>query len=207
MINLPIELLLIGLPGRTFPHYYMTLLPILALFTGVAAWVGVYLMTSWKLPGPVQAGLAFTLAGLLVWFSFNDYLDQVYTYRSFTRNNPVIEYIQENTSSGDQVLIWGAETSINYFSQRASPARFVYQSPLHQEGYTDESLIDQFYDEVLQNRPRLIIDTDTKDPLYRFPISTGTFEEEIAYLEANYCLVRQIDTWKIYEYTEGGCSR
>lgn len=207
LINLPVELLLIGLPGRTFPHYYMTVLPVLALFTGVAVWVIVYLMASWKIPASIQVALAVVIAGILVWFSFNDYMDQVYTYRSFTRNKPVIEYIQENTSPGDQVLVWGAETSINFFSQRGSPSRFAYQSPLQQESYTDETLVEQFYDEVLKNQPKLIIDTDTRDPLYRFPITTETVEEKIADLEAHYCLVRQIDAWKIYKYTEDGCSR
>ena len=206
LLNLPVELMLIGLPGRTFPHYYMTLLPILALFMGVAVWAVVYLLSIWKISTTVQAALALILAGSLVWFSFNDYLDQVYTYRSFTRNKPVVDYIQQNTSPGDPVLIWGAETSINYFSQRESPTRFVYQSPLHQAGYMNEDMLDEFYEDVIQNRPRLIIDTDTNDPLYRFPISTEDFEEMIAQLEANYCLVRQIDAWKIYEYTEGGCS-
>ena len=71
----------------------------------------------------------------------------------------------------------------------------------------EERLIDQFYDEVIQNRPRLIIETKTKDLLYRFPLTTETIEEKIAYLETNYCLARQIDAWKIYEYAEGGCSR
>lgn len=207
LINLPVELILIGLPGRTFPHYYMTLLPVLAIFTGAAAWVAVYLMTSWKVPGIIQAALVLIIAGLVSWSSFDDYLNQVYMYRDFTRNRPMVEYIQENTSPGDQVLVWGAETSINYFARRRSPTVFVYQFPLHQEGYTNETSINQFYDDIIQNQPRLIIDTDTKDPLYRFPLSTETIEEKIAYLEAHYCLVRQIDSWRIYEYTMDGCSR
>jgi hypothetical protein len=207
LLNLPIEIILIGLPGRTFPHYYMTLLPILAFFTGSAFWGLISLMPNWKNANAVKHAFALIVAGLFAWRSFDGYMTQLYTYRQLTKNEAVIEYIKETTSPDEQVLLWGAETSINYFVQRKSPTRFVYQSPLHQENYVDETLINQFLDDVIQNQPRLIIDTDTKDPLYSFPLTTEIIEEKAAFLEARYCIVQRVDSWKIYEYTEGGCSR
>lgn len=153
-----------------------------------------------------QLYFALIVAGIFAWRSFDGYMTQLYTYRQFTKNEAVIEYIRETTSPDEQVLLWGAETSINYFAQRKSPTRFVYQSPLHQENYTDETMIDQFLEEVIQNQPRLIIETDTKDALYSFPLSTETIEKKTSFLKARYCIVQRMDSWKIYEYTKGGCS-
>ncbi|HJS19052.1 MAG TPA: glycosyltransferase family 39 protein [Anaerolineales bacterium] len=207
LVALPIELILIEIPGRTFAHYYMTLLPVLALFCGVALWGILSLTPDRKFLNISKYVFVFFLAGIVLWNSFDGYLNQLYIYRDFKKNEPVIQFIKENTSPDDQVLLWGAETAINYFAQRKSPARFVYQLPLSQENYAAASFIDQFYDDVIQNQPKFIIDTDTNEPLYRFPITNETIEEKISYLEAHYCLVRRIDSWKIYEYSESGCSQ
>lgn len=206
LLNLPLELMLIGLPGRTFAHYYMTLLPVLALFTGVAVWAILSLIPDWQFSNIVKYAMAIAVAGWIVWSSFDGFMTQLYTYREYRKNRDVIQYVQQNTAPDEQILLWGAETSINYFAQRKSPTRFVYQSPLFQENYLNETLINQFLDDVIQNRPRLIIDTNTKNPLYKFPLETDAIQEKVADLEAHYCLVQRIDAWKIYQYKEDGCN-
>lgn len=205
LINLPIELILIGLPGRTFPHYYMTLLPVLALFSGLAFQRVFSLVSIWKDRPAMKYFLAAALAGFFLWSSFDNYLDQVYTYRRLTKSEAIVNYIRENTSPGDQVLIWGAETSVNYFAERKSPTRFVYQYPLHRPEYVTEEMIHEFLDDVIRSRPRLIVDTGTQDPLYGFPIVTAAIEEKTAYLASHYCAAQRIDSWTVYEYSEGGC--
>lgn len=207
LINLPVEFALIGMPGRTFPHYYMTLLPILALFTGLTLWGFIRLMTNWRIPNLVTMVILLGAAGYLIWGSFYGFIDQLYTYRKLTKNESIIDHIQETTSPNDSVLLWGAEVSVNYFAERKNPTRFVYQYPLHQEGYADEEMTNEFLDDIIRNRPKLIIDTGTQDPLYGFPTSTVSISEKTAYLEAHYCRVQRIDSWTIYEYSESGCNR
>ena len=207
LIALPIEFILIALPGRTFAHYYMTLLPILTLFTGLTVWGINSLFPRSKNATIAKYLVALIVAGFIAWTCFDDYLNQVYMYRDFTRNIPAIEYIQENTSPVDQVLLWGSETAINYFAQRKSPSRFVYQAPLQQEGYVDEAMINEFLDDVLKNQPKFMIDAERKNPLFSFPLTSPTIEGKIESLEAKYCLVKRIDFWKVYQYTEGGCRK
>ena len=207
LIALPVELTLITLPGRTFAHYYMTLLPILALFTSVTVWGIESLVPSTKVATIAKYLLALLVAGYIAWVSLDDYLDQLYLYRDFTRNEPAIEYIRANSAPEDEVLLWGSETAVNYFSQRKSPSRFVYQAPLQQEGYVDEGMVHEFLDDILQNKPEFIIDTERNNPLFSFPISTPAIEGKIASVEARYCLVRRIDFWKFYQYTENGCNK
>jgi hypothetical protein len=205
LLNLPLELALIGLATKTFAHYYMTLLPILAIFSAVAIWT----VISWLPKGIAfeitKYVLTLAIAAWISWVSFNDYMDQLYIYRDFEKNNSVIEYITQNTSPNDQVLLWGSETSINYYSQRKSPTRFVYQGPLHEERYVNETMILEFLDETIENQPRLIIDTSPKTPLYSFPLTTEAIQDKVVSLQVNYCLIKKIDAWKIYEFSREPC--
>ena len=206
LINLPIELILIAIPQKTYPHYFMTLLPILAVLTAYTVWTVTSAISTWKLPGFMKLLAA---AGVLAFFlsrSFDGYLNQLYTYRTLTKDETVIDYVKESTSPDDYVLLWGAEASVNYFTERRSPTRFVYQYPLQRDGYVNESLILEFLDDVIENRPKLIIDTDSSIPMYEFPIRSDAIDEKAAYLLSHYCPARRIDSWTVYEYSDGVCA-
>ncbi|MDO8754015.1 MAG: glycosyltransferase family 39 protein [Anaerolineales bacterium] len=205
LINLPIELILIGIPRKTYPHYYMTLLPVLVLFTGLAFSIFVSMASTLKIHRTVKVVLALGIAGLMAWFSFDGYMNTLYTYRKLYDNKNMIGYIKDNTTPSERVLLWGGETSMNYYTERKSPTRFTYQKPLLQEGYVTEALIIEFLDDVIQNRPSLIIKADTPIPLYEFPIQTEALTPRINYLQSHYCYVQELDTWIIYKYSENQC--
>jgi 4-amino-4-deoxy-L-arabinose transferase-like glycosyltransferase len=205
LLNLPIELMLAGISRKTYPHYFMTMLPVLALFTGMAVWTVISLTSKWKIPVLLRYAAAAGVTGFFIWTSFYSYMDQIFIYRKFTKNEPVINYIKEVTAPQDYVLLWGAETSVNYFSQRRSPTRFVYQYALEREGYVNEELILEFLKDVIQNRPQLIINTNSSKPIYEFPIHTESMDEKITYLQSHYCLVQDIDSWTVYQYSETQC--
>ncbi len=206
LINLPIELILINIPRRTYPHYYMTLLPVLALFTAFTFSILVPMGSTWKIPNMVKYALALGAAGVLAWFSFDGYMNTLYAYRKLYDNKNMINYIKDNTTPSERVLLWGAETSMNYFTERKSPTRFTYQYPLLQKGYVREEFIIEFLDDVIKNQPQLIIMTDTPTPMYEFPIHTEVLATRIAYLQSHYCIVQEIDTWTIYKYSENHCA-
>ena len=206
LINLPIELLLIAIPQKTYPHYFMTLLPVLALLTAYTVWMVTSAISNWKLPGFVKVLAA---AGILAFFlsrSFDSYLNQLYIYRTLTKDETVVEYVKESTSPDDYVLLWGAEASVNYYTERRSPTRFVYQYPLQRDGYVNENLIVEFLDDVIQSRPKLIIDTDSSIHMYEFPIRSDAIDEKTTYLLSHYCVARRIDSWTVYEYSDGVCA-
>ncbi|MBI5963189.1 MAG: glycosyltransferase family 39 protein [Chloroflexi bacterium] len=205
LIDLPVELALIGISKNTFPHYYMTLLPVLALLTGFTAWAFVFLISTWKIPNIVKYVAALGLLAVFAQGSFDNYMDQLYTYRKFNKKEAVINYIKEATSPDDYVLMWGAETFVNYETLRKSPSRFSYQHPLRREGYVDERLIIEFLDDVIQHRPQLIINTLSPTPMYDFPIRTAEIDTKISYLQSHYCTAKDIDSWTVYEYSEDIC--
>ena len=74
------------------------------------------------------------------------------TKTAFIQNNATdstIRFILKNTTKDDYVLMFGAETSINFITQRRSPTRFEYQYPLYMQGY-DNPLKDQEFLSDLQ---------------------------------------------------------
>lgn len=209
LFDLPIELILISVSGRTYAHYYMTILPVLALFTGITFWVILSSRFLSDIPDRAKFVLTVGVIGVFLWTSFNEYRIQVTSFRHVNRQHPIVSAIELNTNPEDTVLLWGAEASINYFSQRKSPTRFVYQYPLYMQRYADEQMIIEFLDDLIRENPRLIIDThNERTPLYEFPIQTYAIQQRIAYLQCHYRMVGEIlpDKVTVYEYIASDCT-
>ena len=75
------------------------------------------------------------------------------------------------------VLIWGAESAINFNTKRRSPSRFVYQLPLYNYNYAKEDLILEYLNSIIQNQPKFIIDTNNNEtPIFDFPVQTESIQ-------------------------------
>ncbi len=209
LIDMPLELLLISLSGRMYAHYYMSLLPVLAVLATLTFWM---IFSSWSLQKmPSAASSLLTLGFLLAfsWASFRPYRDTITSFRNMNGYpvgfESVIHKIESETTKNDKVLLWGAETSINYLSGRLSPTRFVYQYPLYTKGYVNEELILEFLDDLIRERPRLIIDTrNPKTPMYNFPVWTEKINRKVDFLQCQYRLSDEVEElrWVIYEYAD-----
>lgn len=206
ILDLPVELILVNLSNRGYPHYYMALLPILALFAGLLFRMLFLLIKQWT---PSKAtSLLFTLGSLLAfaWGAYMDYRKQVAEFRD-TEPSQLAVYLQDTTSSEDFVLLWGANASNNFLAQRRSPTRFVYQYPLYAAGYTKAEMVEEFLEDILRTRP-LIVDTmNPKTPMYQFPVTSEKIRTAIAFLQTHYCLEKQTDGWIIYKYQEEPCRK
>src|SRR5215211_1937647 len=94
---------------------------------------------------------------------------QITYYPSYVRvlrdndHAPVIDYISKNTQEGDQVLLIGAESVVNFLARRESPTRYVYQYPLALLGR--RLMFEEYFDQILENKPVLIVDTRGQDRL------------------------------------------
>jgi hypothetical protein len=179
------------------------LLPIFSIFASFAFWLMLTRIST--LRSGKSAGAFFTIAILLVLLlpPTRDYLQLVQTYKQ-PADSAVASRIAEVTTSDESVLFWGAESTSNFASKRRSPTRFVYQYPLYTEGYADERIIEEFFAEVVQNKPRLIIDTrNPLTPLYDFGITSPQIEDSINFLRSHYQFREGFETWTIYEFVEG----
>ncbi len=207
LIDLVLEVLLTQLPDATYAHYFLTLLPVLTVLTGLSLSVllsGISKLKSIPTAGHARAKkLFFALIVLFASFPlltewFNSVKGPVQNY-----NEEVVELILKETEPDQQVLLWGAETAINFYTGRESPSRYVYQYPLVQKSYVTEEMILEFLNDIEQNKPELIIDTAREGmPFLRFPIQSERIDELINKIFAQYEEKAIINGWWVIQLVE-----
>jgi 4-amino-4-deoxy-L-arabinose transferase-like glycosyltransferase len=246
IIDLPIEIILISVPGRNYLHYYMSLLPVIATLicffiysittkcsrkkidlVGISSYFGKILAFL------IIFGLCFTpYIYFLILSQFSGCYNIIsndpianfqpynHIYIGFDNSDPkylsffgienpsfrssqvsridnkssahmTILFIENNTKKEDLVLIVGAESAINFITERKAPSRYVYQYPLFTEGYDNDEKDSEFLTDISKNAPKLIILTENL---------VVHFEKFNSILN-NYKLVTTVGAskWKIYQ--------
>jgi hypothetical protein len=202
ILDLPIEFIFLSLSGRTYAHYYMTLLPVLTLFAGLAFWLCMSTISRWGFQTIAKVILASGILFVFFWTSLAGYHDHWTGYRN-TTYAPLIESIISRTNQDDYVLVWGNEASINYYSQRRSPSRFVYLFPLYQSGYVNEQIIEEYLSSILRNRPKLIIDLkDPGSPFLNLPLNNEIIQSQLDEIQTHYDVIEDTSNWTIYALVE-----
>ena len=223
LLLLPIEFVLDAISGHGYAHYYVNLLPVLSILAAFFAWelgnrLGEHsiaikshtarLSSIWILALLVAINLA-PLGHIM-----RSATESV--RRSDDRLKP-IEFVASQTDKDDYVLMWGAESVINFMTNRPSPSRYVYQYPLYTIGYQSQEIVDEFLQDIEAKRP-VIIDTSPTNSAIP-PIAdveqrdwvsgrdylglSPEMDVLLAFLGANYEPVARImpPGWVVYEYT------
>lgn len=207
LVNLPIEIILITISGRSILHYYLTPLPVMAILAGSLVYTLPFLVgrisriDSQKIQRWVPSiVLAIVLIGQVGQFQYYP------QYVRILRDNdyaPVIDYVAKNTKESDQVLLIGAESVVNFLARREAPTRYVYQYPLALLGR--RPMFEEYFNQILKNKPTLIIDTRGRprldDKLYT-PLQKRSqiVRDGVKYLGENYQQVAQFDDWYVYRF-------
>jgi hypothetical protein len=208
LIDLPLEIVLVGLGGRLINHHFMTLLPVFTVLSGFSMYLFFQGISNsfGKIPHARKIWILILVLAVSTPFlyvkQFNDYIDTARAYRSDPDGNiPVIAYILENTSPDDTVLVMEAESFINFSTGRASPSKFVYQYPLNTAGYTTEVMVEEFLNAVISGQPALIIDKSGRwiQP-DNFTVSSERIIEQCQIIQSDYALVDRIGIWNIYRF-------
>jgi hypothetical protein len=200
-IALPIELWMVSLGGRPRIPYYLAFLPVFSVFAGFTAWM-VFDSVFKDVPRVAGAALVMVMVVALGLAFRADYYELSRYYAGQVGDNELPAYIESNTSPQDTVLMWGAETSYNFYTRRASPTRFSYQYALY-KGYGGKSYATEFLNDILTNRPRLIV-VKKGDKLSDFRFGyrdnqVGALMDQIKGLYSSPTLIG--DQWQIYTYT------
>lgn len=228
LIGLPVELLLASIAGKHSPHYYLAWLPIFGLLAGVFAYFLInssrarlkfvntflfcYLIAMSLLPAGILAyqyipEKDYRLCQDIGWFLF----PSAHYFECKDTKYEVSEYITDHTAADDYVLMWGFGQSVNFYTERRSPTRFIYQSPLYKLGYQKAAMVEEFLRDIKYHKPALIIDTSA--PFYHLPPIDKAEREEMfsesmlpemdevfEYIDSNYEIVTKLgqDQWPIY---------
>jgi len=164
LLGVPLEMGLISLSGRVYPHYLISLFPYFGLLMGFAVSVIISRFHFNRGNAPATV-LAFASLASLIAFSLpsqKEYLDIAQRLllereKGIEAPSVLVRYVRENSFTGDTVLVWGNDVWINFLSDRPSPSKYSFQYPLFMQGYSKPEHVVGFLRELQENPPRLIV--------------------------------------------------
>ena len=203
LLDLPIELALAGVSDRAYSHYFISLLPVLTLLSAYTFWALLVRAPRWASSNLAKGALAVACTAVFLGMASLGLARPDKARAAAPPTQRLLTFIDKSTSPEDTVLVWGAEASLNFTSRRRSPSRFAYLIPLCQANYVSPQMITEFLDDLIRNRPALIIDAhDPLLPLYQFPIHTAGIQSRIDFVESQYRQLGSYGDWTVYENVE-----
>ncbi|HEX9018313.1 MAG TPA: glycosyltransferase family 39 protein, partial [Anaerolineaceae bacterium] len=217
VIDLPVELLVISLSGRGYPHYFISMFPPLAILVAFLVWIlwdGA--RQALDRPDNRRVMLAVCSAALLLPVLYGGVAWSIAKIHPGADRQTMLtaEYIRQNTRPGDTILMWGSQTGLYYLSGRESASRFVHQVPFITPQYATRPRIAEFLGDIQTHKPVLIV--DTRQDWFPLPYQSGNpstcaqttqphqpgLETVYQYICAHYAPVKTIgpDSWIIYRY-------
>ncbi|MDQ2691455.1 MAG: glycosyltransferase family 39 protein [Chloroflexota bacterium] len=209
LVNLPFEVALITVSGRSILHYYLTPLPIMAVLGGTLLYTVPFL--AGRIPAFSSryilkwVPIVVFVAILMAQYSQIKYYPVYVSALSGNDYAPVIEYVASNSDADDKVLLIGAESVVNFLTRREAPTRYVYQYPLALLGR--RPMFEEYFNQILADKPTFIVDTRGRprldDRLYT-PLQKRSqiVREGVKYLGENYQQVEQFGDWFVYKLRE-----
>jgi hypothetical protein len=155
-------------PGLHFrPHYYVVLLPVLALLTGAlvqgaTGWLG---RGRWKLLAAIPS-LVFVLMLARGILRERDFLFQMtplaacrslYGSEPFPEAREVADYIRVHSAPDARIAVLGSEPEIHFYARRRSATGFVYMYPLLERQPFAAPMRAQLRQEIAAAQPQFIV--------------------------------------------------
>lgn len=162
--------LLATMPGGNFyPHYFVLLLPALALLTGAGfiTLTRIIGLATGRNMAPLGALLIVALACTVVISRGRAYLFQlgpVEVSRFVYGENPFAEasmeiarFIRANSSRSDRIAILGSEPQIYFYAGRQSASRYLFVYSLMEDQPFAAAMRREMTAEIMANNPRFIV--------------------------------------------------
>ena len=153
-------------------HYFITLLPALALLSGVAVSRALHLLRHDKTIELFLAvailflfaiGLGAALIGnSLFWFSYSPVEEVNYTYGTslFTDAVGVADYLRTNAPPSARVAVLGSEPELFFYSGRRSATGYIYMYPLMEHQSLAATMQRQMIEEIERAKPEYAVYVD-----------------------------------------------
>lgn len=163
LIGYPVEIVMSGLSGNNFPHYYICWSPYIGMLSASLLNFNKNLVKNHL--------ISLSIIILLLSITNSDVLNQyrtAFTKILFNRSagielvDPVAKYVRDNTEPTDTVLVWGTQPYINLLAHRESPTGILFYPQLADSPFTD-NLNTRFYQDLIKNKPVLIVDMVNPD--------------------------------------------
>ena len=153
-------------------HYFITVLPVLALLTGVAVSRAVHLLQHDQ---TIELFLALPILGLFViavgaaligqgpvWLGMSESqaTRSVFGSTLFTETARAADYLKAHTPKGARVAVLGSEPEIYFLSGRRSASGQIYMYPLMEEHPFAAKMQAEMIGEIERTRPEYMIYID-----------------------------------------------
>ncbi|MBE0700004.1 MAG: hypothetical protein IH586_24015 [Anaerolineaceae bacterium] len=167
LVDFPVELILTSLSGNNFSHYFIALLPSLAIL--IAFLIGSVL----ELIRPAGGNFikyAWAIVFVIPLFSQGIYetLDRIGP-RGDRQIEQIAAYVIANTEPQDLIYQWGIIPSVHLMTGRDSPTGFFFPDPLFVDGYSGRTQTELLLQDFKAKPPVLIID----EGIPRLPLLTA----------------------------------
>ena len=221
LIGWPMEALLSALSGRNYLHYFIGWAPYVGLLCSYSVYLFLRRFGSDFDRYSVYVLLLLitvTLAGnMTVWKNYGSVLAYKWSNPNadLDYRDPVALYIMENTDPRDKVLVWGFRPIINFMSGRESPVSFLPYPLIHVDTPLGEHWADQFYSQLTNDPPILIVNVIEPADRERIPdldpdvrkqykikrkevVLAPNLQDTFDFIEQNYVRIGDVDGYDIY---------
>ena len=197
LLGLLISSILAVCPGFYFrSHYFILLLPAVALFAGVAinnisSILRRQIIAVRFLPVLLLAScIAFLVYGqrdLFFRFSPVEISHTIYAGNLFPETIKVAEYVRDHTDSSDTIAVLGSEPQIYFYSHRHSATGYIYTYPLMEPQTYARQMQSAMIHEIESAKPKYLISVTVDTSWLHSPRSENRiFEWAQRYIADNY---------------------
>jgi hypothetical protein len=169
------------LPGFHFRyHYFVLILPAIALLAGITACILADLIA--KQPIAAQSLVAIIFGAILVWpiiaqrrclieSSPLSVSSMIYPEGPFTESLKIAEYLRSHTSPQDTIAVLGSEPQIYFYAQRHSATGYIYTYGLMEPQKYARQMQEQMIREIERSRPKYLVSVVMNDSWLPWPQS------------------------------------
>ena len=170
----PVEIILSGLSGRGYEHYFVSWFPAIALINGFSFHQLSQISFFKKAALFVQQKAAPVFLGCCLLFFFlngDAFPSYRHTFKALVidrattveKSSPLADYIRQHTRPNETVLTWGEGAAINYISGRNAPTAYLWY-PFYLDSPFTSGLAKGYYEDITRNKPTLVLDPYLDNP-------------------------------------------
>ena len=197
LFGLLVSSILAVCPGFYFrSHYFILLLPAVALFAGVAVnnissvfrrQIAAVRFFPILLLASCIALLVYGQRDLFFRFSPVEISHTIYAGNPFPETIKVAEYIRDHTDSSDTIAVLGSEPQIYFYSHRHSATGYIYTYPLMEPQTYARQMQSEMIHEIESAKPKYLISVTVNTSWLHSPRSENRiFEWAQRYIADNY---------------------
>jgi hypothetical protein len=218
MAWIALAVMTIGLQGRLYGHYAISLVVPLGLLAGIGfRGLAVSLPHGARRRILLAAPIAMTVVLSLIVGGVAASMEQRQIRDSNERIHATAPEVEALTRPGDTILVWGNEPRLYEAAGRAPALRYVYLYPILTDGYVTPELIAELVRALTTSPPAVVIDAGSPVPgapgfpplLIDRPVATDGRDTDLMdplrrFIEERYCPVSEVAGWPIYQYVQAG---